>query len=53
LDETPLRFVAGADAIETVQRKARDLLAQAEAKRELSSSLAFDDASSPVGERPR
>src|SRR5881628_3505805 len=52
-DETPLRFVAGADAIETVERKARDLLAQADAKRELSSSLALDDASSPVGGRPR
>jgi NAD(P)-dependent dehydrogenase (short-subunit alcohol dehydrogenase family) len=53
LDETPLRFVAGADAIETVERKARDLLAQADAKRELSSALALDDAVSPVGERPR
>jgi len=52
-DETPLRFVAGADAIETVERKARDLLAQADAKRELSSSLALDDALSPVGGRPR
>jgi NAD(P)-dependent dehydrogenase (short-subunit alcohol dehydrogenase family) len=53
LDETPLRFVAGVDAIETVERKARDLLAQADAKRELSSALALDDAVSPVGERPR
>src|SRR5947209_14986028 len=52
-DETPLRFVAGADAIETVERKARDLLAQADAKREVSSSLALDDASSPVRGRPR
>ena len=52
-DETPLRFVAGADAIETVERKARDLLAQADAKREVSSSLALDDALSPVGGRPR
>ena len=52
-DETPLRFVAGADAIETVERKARDLLAQADAKRELSSSLALDDALSPVGGRRR
>ena len=51
-DETPLRFVAGADAIETVERKARDLLAQADAKREVSSSLALDDALSPVGGRP-
>ena len=52
-DETPLRFVAGADALETVERKAGDLLAQADAKRELSSSLALDDALSPVGGRPR
>jgi len=52
-DETPLRFVAGADAIETVERKARDLLAQADANRELSSSLALDDVVSPVRGRPR
>ena len=52
-DETPLRFVAGADAIETVERKARDLLAQTDANRELSSSLALDDALSPVRGRPR
>ena len=51
-DETPLRFVAGADAIETVERKARDLLAQADANRELSLALALDEAS-PVGGRPR
>jgi NAD(P)-dependent dehydrogenase (short-subunit alcohol dehydrogenase family) len=40
--DTPLRFVAGADAIETVERKARDLLAQTDAKRELSLALALD-----------
>jgi NAD(P)-dependent dehydrogenase (short-subunit alcohol dehydrogenase family) len=51
-DETPLRFVAGADAIETVERKARDLLAQADANRELSLALALDEVS-PVRERPR
>ncbi len=43
-DEPPLRWVAGADAVETVEKKAKDLLAQAEAYRELSSSLAHDDA---------
>jgi NAD(P)-dependent dehydrogenase (short-subunit alcohol dehydrogenase family) len=43
-DEPPLRFVAGADAIATVEQKAKDLLAQADAYRELSSSLAHDDA---------
>ena len=51
--ETPLRFVAGADAIETVERKARDLLAQADANHELSSSLALDDGLSPVRGKPR
>jgi NAD(P)-dependent dehydrogenase (short-subunit alcohol dehydrogenase family) len=43
-DEPPLRFVAGADAIATVQQKAKDLLAQADAYRELSTNLAHDDA---------
>jgi hypothetical protein len=43
-DEPPLRWVAGADAVEGVERKARDLLAQVAAHRELSSSLAHDDA---------
>jgi NAD(P)-dependent dehydrogenase (short-subunit alcohol dehydrogenase family) len=42
-DEPPLRFVAGADAIATVEQKAKDLLAQAGAYRELSSHLAHDD----------
>ena len=43
-DEPPLRFVAGADAVEAVEGKARLLLAQADAHRELASSLAHDDA---------
>ena len=43
-DEPPLRFAAGADAIATVEQKARDLLAQADAYRELSSNLAHHDA---------
>ena len=43
-DEPPLRFVAGADAVEAVEKKAKDLLAQADAHRDLSSSLAHDDA---------
>jgi NAD(P)-dependent dehydrogenase (short-subunit alcohol dehydrogenase family) len=42
--EPPLRFVAGADAIATVENKAKALLAQAGAYRELSSNLAYDDA---------
>ncbi|WP_405069988.1 SDR family oxidoreductase [Kribbella sp. NBC_01510] len=39
-DEPPLRFVAGADAVATVEEKANTLLAQADAYRELSSDLA-------------
>jgi NAD(P)-dependent dehydrogenase (short-subunit alcohol dehydrogenase family) len=42
-DEPPLRWVAGADAIATVEQKAKDLLAQADAHRELSSNLAHHD----------
>ena len=42
-DEPPARWVAGADAIATVEHKAKDLLAQADAYRELSSSLAYSD----------
>jgi hypothetical protein len=43
-DEPPRRWVAGADAIATVEQKAKDLLAQADAYRELSSNLAHEDA---------
>jgi NAD(P)-dependent dehydrogenase (short-subunit alcohol dehydrogenase family) len=43
-DEPPRRWVAGADAIATVEHKAKDLLAQADAYRELSTNLAHDDA---------
>jgi NAD(P)-dependent dehydrogenase (short-subunit alcohol dehydrogenase family) len=43
-DEPPLRWVAGADAIATVEQKAKDMLAQTDAYRELSSDLAHDDA---------
>jgi NAD(P)-dependent dehydrogenase (short-subunit alcohol dehydrogenase family) len=42
-DEPPARWVAGADAIATVEHKANDLLAQADAYRELSSNLAHED----------
>ena len=42
--EPPLRWAAGADAVATFEQKARELLAQANAHRELSSSLAHDDA---------
>jgi NAD(P)-dependent dehydrogenase (short-subunit alcohol dehydrogenase family) len=43
-EQPPLRWVAGADAVETVERKANDLLAQVDAYRDLSSSLALDEA---------
>jgi NAD(P)-dependent dehydrogenase (short-subunit alcohol dehydrogenase family) len=43
-DEPPLRFVAGADAVETVEQKAKGLLAEVEDYRALSSNLAHDDA---------
>ncbi|WP_326665338.1 SDR family NAD(P)-dependent oxidoreductase [Streptomyces sp. NBC_00385] len=42
--QPPARFVAGADAIETVAAKAKDLLAEAEASRELGGDLAHDTA---------
>jgi NAD(P)-dependent dehydrogenase (short-subunit alcohol dehydrogenase family) len=40
--QPPLRWVAGADAVATVERKASELLAQVDAYRDLSSSLAVD-----------
>jgi NAD(P)-dependent dehydrogenase (short-subunit alcohol dehydrogenase family) len=42
-DKPPLRWVAGADAVEAVEQKARTLLAQIDAYRELSSNLAHHD----------
>jgi NAD(P)-dependent dehydrogenase (short-subunit alcohol dehydrogenase family) len=47
-DEPPLRWVAGADAVQGVEQKAKDLLAQVDAHRELSSSLAHDDTPARV-----
>jgi NAD(P)-dependent dehydrogenase (short-subunit alcohol dehydrogenase family) len=41
--EPPVRFLAGADAVETAERKAAELIEQANAHRELSSSLQHDD----------
>jgi NAD(P)-dependent dehydrogenase (short-subunit alcohol dehydrogenase family) len=43
-DEPPLRWVAGEDAAEGIEQKARLLLAQVDSHRELSTSLAHDDA---------
>jgi NAD(P)-dependent dehydrogenase (short-subunit alcohol dehydrogenase family) len=45
-DDPPVRWVAGADAVDTVEQKGKDLIAQADAYREVSSSLAHDDSSS-------
>ena len=42
--QPPLRWVAGADAVATVEQKAHELLAQVDAYRDLSSSLAVDEA---------
>jgi NAD(P)-dependent dehydrogenase (short-subunit alcohol dehydrogenase family) len=42
--EPPLRWAAGADAVAAFEQKANLLLAQADAHRDLSSSLAHDDA---------
>ncbi|AXJ11871.1 short-chain dehydrogenase/reductase [Arthrobacter sp. PM3] len=44
LDELPLRFAAGADAVGLFDSRAKQLQDQANAHRELSSNLAHDDA---------
>jgi NAD(P)-dependent dehydrogenase (short-subunit alcohol dehydrogenase family) len=44
LKEPPARFAGGADAVRTFEAKASALLAQVDAHRALSSSLACDDA---------
>ncbi|MDR6415315.1 SDR family NAD(P)-dependent oxidoreductase [Pseudarthrobacter sulfonivorans] len=44
LDEPPLRFAAGADAVGVFEARAAALEDQADAHRELSSNLAHDDA---------
>jgi NAD(P)-dependent dehydrogenase (short-subunit alcohol dehydrogenase family) len=43
LKEPPARFAAGADAVQTFEAKANALLAQAQAHRELSNSLVYDE----------
>ena len=42
LDEPPLRFAAGADAVGVFETRARELLAQTDSHRELSRNLAYD-----------
>lgn len=44
-DEPLLRWLAGADAVETFEKKAKELIPQARAHPALSSSLGHDDAS--------
>jgi NAD(P)-dependent dehydrogenase (short-subunit alcohol dehydrogenase family) len=44
-DEPPLRWAAGADAVAALEDKAHTLIKQADAYRDLSSSLAHDNAS--------
>jgi NAD(P)-dependent dehydrogenase (short-subunit alcohol dehydrogenase family) len=43
-DDPPLRFPAGADAVSTFENRAKHLLEQADANRELSSHLDYDAA---------
>jgi NAD(P)-dependent dehydrogenase (short-subunit alcohol dehydrogenase family) len=44
LEEPPNRFAAGADAVQALEAKANTLLAQVHAHRDLSTSLAYDEA---------
>jgi len=44
MQDPPIRFAGGADAMQTFDTKARSLLAQGQAYRELSNSLEFDNA---------
>jgi NAD(P)-dependent dehydrogenase (short-subunit alcohol dehydrogenase family) len=44
LDQPPVRWAAGADAVSLLEQKAQTLLQQADAYRELSSSLSHQDA---------
>jgi NAD(P)-dependent dehydrogenase (short-subunit alcohol dehydrogenase family) len=43
-ERPPVRWVAGADAVQTVEQKGKDLMAQADAYREVSSSLSHANA---------
>jgi NAD(P)-dependent dehydrogenase (short-subunit alcohol dehydrogenase family) len=43
-EQPPFRFAAGSDAVAAFEQKADELRAQADAHRELSTSLAHDDA---------
>jgi hypothetical protein len=43
-EQPPRRFIAGADVIAIAEQKAKDLQEQANAFRDLSTSLAWEDA---------
>jgi len=43
-EQPPLRWVAGADAVAAVEQKAKELLAQVDAYRDLSTSLALNES---------
>jgi NAD(P)-dependent dehydrogenase (short-subunit alcohol dehydrogenase family) len=43
MQDPPLRFVAGADAVAGVEQKARQILGQIDAHRDLSTNLDYDD----------
>jgi NAD(P)-dependent dehydrogenase (short-subunit alcohol dehydrogenase family) len=47
--DPPLRWPAGADAVETFEKKGQNLIEQANAHRDLSSSLGIDDAAQGGG----
>ena len=47
-DQPPPRFVAGADAMAAVEKKAKNLLDEVDAQRELSTGLAFDERPASV-----
>jgi hypothetical protein len=44
VSDPPFRWPAGGDAVETFEKKGRELIDQANAYRDLSSSLGVDDA---------
>ena len=47
-EQPPLRFIAGADAIATAEQHVATLQQQTDAHRELSSSLAVEEAAGPT-----
>jgi len=48
-DDPPFRWPAGADAVETFEKKGQELIDQANAHRDLSSSLGIRDAANGLG----